>query len=55
MLTLHSLKPIALQIEEAKPSSGLDYDLMVNRMILSAQGDSTTTEVERRAGKYRLV
>lgn len=49
MLTIHSLKPIAIQIEEA--NSKKDYDALVNKIILEKFGE----ELESRPGVYRLL
>ena len=49
MLTIHSMKPIAIQIEEA--STRKDYDDLVNKMILERFGE----EMEAKAGVYRLL
>lgn len=49
MLTIHSLKPIAIQIEEATPKK--DYDADVNRIILEKFGE----ELEVKPNTYRLI
>lgn len=49
MLTIHSLKPIAIQIEEASPKK--DYDALVNRIILERFGE----ELESKPNVYRLL
>ena len=46
MLTIHSMKPIAVQIEEALPSGGNNFDSLVNRIIAEKFGK----EVEKRPG-----
>lgn len=49
MLTIHSLKPIFIQIEEATPKK--DYDALVNKIILERFGE----EIEQKPGVYRLI
>jgi hypothetical protein len=49
MLTIHSMKPIAVQIEEA--STKKDYDEVVSRLIVERFGE----ELESRPGMYRLL
>lgn len=49
MLTIHSMSPIAVQIEEA--TSKKDYDSIVNRLIVEKYGE----ELEGKHGVYRLV
>ena len=49
MLTIHSLKPIAIQIEEA--SMQKDYDELVNRTIVERYGE----ELESKPDFYRLL
>lgn len=49
MLTIHSLKPIAIQIEEATPKK--DYDELVNKIILERFAE----ELESKPGVYRLL
>lgn len=49
MLTIHSIKSIAIQIEEA--SSKKDYDDLVNKMIVERFGE----ELESKEGAYRLL
>jgi hypothetical protein len=49
MLTIHSLKPIAIQIEEATLKK--DYDELVNRIILERFGE----ELESKPSAYRLL
>ncbi len=49
MLTIHSMKPIAVQIEEATAKK--DYDAVVSKMIVERFGE----ELESRAGIYRLL
>lgn len=53
MLTIHSVKPIAAQIEECVPGSRTtEYDGLVSTLLLAAQDSE---EVEVKAGKYRLL
>ena len=49
MLTIHSLKPIAIQIEEATMKK--DYDSLVNKMIIERFGE----ELEMKHNAYRLL
>jgi len=49
MLTIHSLKPIAIQIEES--SQKKDYDELVNRIIVERYGE----ELESRPGVFRVL
>lgn len=49
MLTIHSLKPIEIQIEEASPKK--DYDVFVNKIILEKFGE----QLEERPNVYRLL
>jgi hypothetical protein len=49
MLTIHSMKPIAIQIEEA--TTRKDYDDLVNKMILENFGE----ELESKPNVYRLL
>lgn len=49
MLTIHSMKPIAIQIEEA--SARKDYDDLVNKMIVERFGE----EMEAKPNVYRLL
>ena len=49
MLTIHSTKPISIQIEEATPKK--DYDELVNKMIIERFGE----ELESKPNAYRLL
>ena len=49
MLTIHSIQPIAIQIEEATPQK--DYDDVVNKTIVERFGE----EMEQKEGVYRLL
>ena len=49
MITMHSIKPLAIQIEEA--STRKDYDEIVSKMILEKYGE----ELENKKGIYRLL
>jgi len=49
MLTIHSIKSIAIQIEEATPKK--DYDELVNKMIIERFGE----ELESKPHGYRLL
>lgn len=49
MLTIHSMKPIAVQIEEA--STKKDYDEVVSKMIVERFGE----ELEGKPEIYRLL
>jgi hypothetical protein len=49
MLTIHSLKPIAIQIEEA--TARKDYDDLVNKLIIERFGQ----ELESKPNAYRLL
>ena len=46
MLSIHSLKPVAVSVLE-----NADFDSMINRMIISREGK----EIENRPGQYRLL
>ena len=51
MLTLHSLKPISIQIEEVIAGSSNDYDALVNKMAIEKHGK----EIEVKKDKYRIL
>lgn len=49
MLTIHSMKAIAVQIEEA--STKKEYDELVSKMIVERFGE----ELEAKQGVYKLL
>ena len=49
MFTIHSMKPISIQIEEATTKK--DYDDLVNKLIIERFGE----ELENKQNLYRLL
>lgn len=49
MFTIHSMKPIAISIDEISQTK--DYDDLVNRLILERFGES----IEEKKGLYKVV
>jgi hypothetical protein len=51
MLTIHSMKPIALHIEEALPNRPGDLEALANRLVLEKYG----SECEADPDCYRVI